>query len=112
MGNDRRTSAEQHSAEQAAANAAISGIRLDDDERALVERRRSGELTQDEFVGLVVELAKSRPPASAQELAALEMQSFRRVDDSPQADADAMTSRLAAIGESLRDFHGDAEERS
>jgi hypothetical protein len=48
---------EQQAAEQAAANAALEGIELAADERQLVERRRHGELTQEEFVKAARELA-------------------------------------------------------
>jgi hypothetical protein len=48
---------EQRAAEQAAANAALEGIELAADERQLVERRRRGELTREEFLQAARELA-------------------------------------------------------
>lgn len=52
--------AEWKAAEQAAANAALEGIALEDDERALVERRRRRELTQEEFLAEAVALARRK----------------------------------------------------
>jgi hypothetical protein len=49
--------AERKAAEQAAANAALEGITLAEDERALVERRRRRELTQEEFLAEALALA-------------------------------------------------------
>lgn len=47
----------QRAAEQAEANARLEGVELDDDERALIARRRRGEISQEEFLAAARDLA-------------------------------------------------------
>jgi hypothetical protein len=53
----RRAHDEQRAAEQAAANLRLEGIELTTGERALIERRRCEEITQEEFLKAARQLA-------------------------------------------------------